>query len=110
MGTDNLFHRRKAKGPRELERKKAKRAPYDKVLIVTEGEKTEPQYFKELKDHYRINSTNIEIDGSSDSSPESVVEYGKKLYEKERGTDAPFDRVYFVFDKDTHHTYQQASE
>ncbi len=108
MGTDNLFHRRKAKGTRELERKKAKRAPYDKVLIVTEGEKTEPQYFKELKNHYRINSANIEIDGSSDSSPESVVEYGKKLYEKERGTDAPFDRVYFVFDKDTHHTYQQA--
>ena len=39
MGTDNLFHNRKAKGKKELERKRARREPYDKVLIVTEGKK-----------------------------------------------------------------------
>ena len=39
MGTDNLFYKRKAKGTRELKRRKHKRAPYDKVLIVTEGKK-----------------------------------------------------------------------
>lgn len=108
MGTDNLFHKRKAKGTRELKREKHKRAPYDKVLIVTEGKKTEPEYFNDLKKYYRINSANIVIDGNSDSSPDSVVKYGKKLYQEERRTGDAFDRVYFVFDKDTHLTYQQA--
>lgn len=49
MGTDNLFHKRKAKGTRELKREKHKRAPYDKVLIVTEGKKTEPEYFSSIR-------------------------------------------------------------
>ncbi|VAW46556.1 hypothetical protein MNBD_GAMMA03-583 [hydrothermal vent metagenome] len=59
MGTDNLHHKRKAKSISNLERKKAKRAPYDRVLIVCEGEKTEPYYFSELIDYYRLNSANI---------------------------------------------------
>lgn len=51
MGTDNLFHKRKAKKAGDLARRKARRAPYAKELIVCEGEKTEPYYFKSLKDH-----------------------------------------------------------
>ena len=108
MGTDNLFHKRRAKRARELERKRARRAPYDKILIITEGGKTEPYYFMELKDYYEINSANIKIDGSGGSSPASVVEYGRKLYRRERDTGDPFDHVYFVFDKDTHPDYQRA--
>ena len=46
MGSDDLFHKRKAKQTRDLKRKKDKRAPYDKVLIVCEGGKTEPNYFQ----------------------------------------------------------------
>jgi hypothetical protein len=108
MGTDNLFHKRKAKQTRDLERQKAKRDPYAKVLVVCEGEQTEPCYFSELKDHYEINSANITVDGSGGSSPISVVEYGKQLYEREKAKGDPFDRVYCVFDKDTHATYQAA--
>ncbi len=108
MGKENRFKKRRPKGARELKRGKHKRERYDKVLIVTEGKKTEPEYFNDLKKYYRINSANIEIDGNSDSSPESVVKYGKKLYEDERSTGDAFDRVYFVFDKDTHLTYPQA--
>ena len=108
MGKENRFQKRSPKGARELKRRKHKRAPYDKVLIVTEGKKTEPEYFNDLKNFYRINSANIEIDGNSASSPESVVKYGKKLYKEKRSTDDAFDRVFFVFDKDSHHTYQQA--
>ena len=108
MGKENRFQKRNPKGARELKREKHKRAPYDKVLIVTEGKKTEPEYFNDLKKYYRINSANIEIDGNSDSSPESVVKYGKKRYKEEHSTGDAFDRVYFVFDKDTHLTYQQA--
>ncbi len=100
--------KRRPKGASELKRRRHKREPYDKVLIVTEGKKTEPEYFSDLKRYYRINTANIKIDGASDSSPASVVNYGKKLYEDERSTGDTFDRVYFVFDKDTHLTYLQA--
>ena len=108
MGKESRFQKRKARGMRELTRREHKQAPYDKVLIVTEGKKTEPEYFNDLKKYYRIHSANIKIDGSGNSSPESVVKYGKKLYEDERSTGDAFDRVYFVFDKDTHLTYPQA--
>ncbi|WP_224217287.1 RloB family protein [Vibrio cholerae] len=47
MGSDNLHHKRKAKAERELSRRKSKRSSYEKVLIVCEGEKTEPNYFNE---------------------------------------------------------------
>ena len=108
MRRESRLQKRKPKGIRELKRREHKRAPYDKVLIVTEGKKTEPEYFEDLKKYYRIHSANIKIDGSGDSSPESVVKYGKKLYEDERSRGDTFDRVYFVFDKDTHLTYPQA--
>ena len=45
MGSEDLFHKRKAKAADSLKRRKAKRSSYDKVLIVCEGEKTEPNYF-----------------------------------------------------------------
>ena len=108
MGTDNLFHKRKAKGNRDLERNKARRAPYAKVLVVCEGSKTEPIYFAELKDYYKINSANITIDGSGGSSPVSVVKYARELYAREKTRGDPYDRVYCVFDKDTHAGYQAA--
>ena len=98
MGKENRFQNCKPRGARELKRREHTRAPYDKVLIVTEGKKTEPEYFNDLKKYYRINSANIEIDGTSDSSPESVVKYGKKLYKEERSTGDAFDHVYFVFE------------
>ena len=108
MGTDNLFHKRKAKQARELARKKAKKAPYDKVLIVCEGEKTEPNYFTGLKDHLELNSANVVVTGECGSSPMSIVRYARQLYREERDAGDPFDKVFCVFDRDTHETYQQA--
>jgi len=108
MGTDNLFHKRKAKKAGDLARRKARRAPYAKVLIVCEGEKTEPYYFKSLKDHYGLNSANVEICGDCDSAPSSIYSYAKQRYREERDAGDSFDQVFCVFDKDTHTTYQQA--
>jgi RloB-like protein len=87
-----------------LERRQPKRSSYDRVLIVCEGSKTEPNYFRELVDHLRLNTANIEIDGDSDPSPKSVVAHAKRRYQQEED----FDRVFCVFDKDEHSTYQQA--
>lgn len=109
MGTDNLFHKRKAKGPNELRRQQPQRASYDKVLIVCEGEKTEPLYFRELIDHYEIHSANVRISGDCGSDPVSVVEHGLKLYNEEKSSKSgAFDRVYCVFDRDDHPNYQHA--
>lgn len=108
MGTDNLHHKRKAKLASALQRQNAKRKPYDKVLIVCEDEKSAVYYFEEVKDHYEINTANIEIDGSCDSAPISVVEHAIKRYKSEAKTDNGFDRVFCVFDKDTHDSYGKA--
>lgn len=108
MGTDNLFHKRKAKQARDLQRRRAMRAAYDKVLIVCEGEKTEPNYFNELKDHYRLNSANIKVTGECDSDPLSVFEYSRQKYREAKDAGDPYDRVYCVFDRDRHTNYLQA--
>lgn len=88
-------------------RRKYIREPYDKVLIVCEGEKTEPNYFNGLKNHLRLKSANVAIVGEG-ATPAKIVERAKKLekLEKERGD--PFDQVYCVFDKDKHTDYQKA--
>ena len=109
MGSDDLFKKRKAKKAHELARRKAKRAPYPRVLIVCEGEKTEPNYFEELKDYYGLNSANIEICGPEcGSDPLSIVGYAQRKYREAIKECNPFDRVYCVFDKDTHAGYAEA--
>ena len=74
MGSEDLHHKRKAKAERELSRRKSKRSSYEKVLIVCEGEKTEPNYFNEQVNHYKLNSANVAVDGKCGSSPKSVFE------------------------------------
>ncbi|MBV1929528.1 MAG: RloB family protein [Gammaproteobacteria bacterium] len=106
MGSDNLFHKRKAKAAGSLERRKSKRSSYDKVLIVCEGEKTEPNYFNELIQFYELNTANVAIDGICGSSPKSVFNRAIDLWQKEDQKGDPFDRVYCVFDKDSHETYE----
>lgn len=87
---------------------KPQRESYAKVLIVCEGEKTEPYYFYELKDHYKLNSANVEICGECGSDPLSIYRYAKRRYREEKEGGDPFDHVFCVFDKDTHANYQSA--
>ena len=53
MGRDNSPRERQR---RQLERKQNRRASYDRVLIVSEGSKTEPNYFKEIRAEFRLHS------------------------------------------------------
>lgn len=108
MGSDNLFHRRKAKRVDQLARRKVRREPCAKVLIVCEGEKTEPLYLNDLKDHYGLNSANVEICGECGSDPRSIFDYAKRRYLIEKRADDPFSSVYCVFDRDNHAHYQSA--
>lgn len=108
MGSEDLFHKRKAKNQQDSVRRNANRKPYDHVLIVCEGEKTEPFYFEEMRVHLDLDSANIKIDGSCDSSPKSVVEYAQELFIKERVKAGNYDRVFCVFDRDQHVTFDYA--
>lgn len=97
MGTDNLFHKRKAKSAKGLQRRAAKRDAYAKVLIVCEGEKTEPHYFHGLRNYYGLNTANVEVCGESGSDPNSVVRFAKQRFREEKDAgDACRRRVAWV--------------
>ncbi|WP_260291414.1 RloB family protein [Sedimenticola hydrogenitrophicus] len=108
MGTDDLFHKRKAKSAARLKRREINRAPYAKVLIVCEGEKTEPNYFNGLRDHYGLNTANVEVCGECGSDPMGIIRHARQRYREEKDAGDTFDGVYCVFDKDTHAHYDQA--
>ena len=107
MGTDNLQHKRKAKKTKDHQRRIASRQPYDRVLIVCEGQKTEPFYFEELRKYYNLHSTNIKITGNCDSSPTSILKKAEELFDDSKKERNPFDKVYCVFDRDDHSCYQE---
>jgi hypothetical protein len=105
MGSDDLFHKRKARKAELHRRKKAGLAPYPRALVVCEGAKTEPNYFGWLRNELGINRANVVIaDKKGGLDPKSLVEYAIDEYNKERD----FDHVYCVFDRDKHTTYQGA--
>lgn len=108
MGSDDLHHKRKARSAKQLARKKESRASYERALIVCEGSKTEPNYFCELVNSLELNTANVEVDGNCGASPISVFNYAKKRYLEEKRTGDGFDRVFCVFDKDSHETYEEA--
>ena len=95
---------RKPHSPRDIKRPPPKHNSRDRVLIICEGSKTEPNYFEELRDHLKLDTAKVEVDGSSGSSPKSVVEYAKRRYLQ----DNEYERIYCVFDQDSHATYGQA--
>lgn len=77
------------------------RQPYDRVLIVCEGSKTECYYFEALRDSLSLHPANIIISLSQGTDPLSIVNFSlEKLHD--------FDRVYCVFDKDAHSNYDEA--
>jgi RloB-like protein len=89
--------------PQSYARRGPTREPYDYVLIVCEGSKTEPRYFQRLKEVFRLSNANIEIARPNATDPRSLVAFAETRL-NERG----FDRVYCVFDRDGHATYTSA--
>lgn len=101
---------------RQLRRKTAKearRASYARVLIVSEGSKTEPLYLREICAAYQLHSANVEVQpGQLGTAPIQVVRYAKQLFEQgdlNKGIrPKSFDQVYAVFDRDDHDSYFNA--
>ncbi|NMX92669.1 MULTISPECIES: RloB family protein [unclassified Pseudomonas] len=103
MGTDNIHHRKKAQS---FERKKPVKEAGKRFLIVCEGEKTEPNYFKEIRHDLRLQTATVEICGECGSDPISVYQHAVDLFEKEKG--ASFDTVFCIIDKDSHKNLDRA--
>ena len=81
MGTDNLFHKRKAKS---YERKPGNKPTRQRLLIVCEGSKTEPHYFKEMRHELRLKTADVTVCGEEcGSDPVSVFNYAVKKFEEE---------------------------
>ncbi|MCW5235909.1 RloB family protein [Verminephrobacter eiseniae] len=98
---------------KQLERKQGRRASYDRILIVSEGSKTEPNYFREIRRAYRLHTANVEVQPSQlGTAPVQVVQYAQALFEDgDRHKNIQrraFEKVYAVFDRDDHGSYFDA--
>lgn len=98
--------KREAKAARK--RKVATRDKIVRFLIVCEGERTEPNYFKELvKDRYsEVRSEEIVGEGRSTCALVKRTEEIRDMLERQR--QLKFDRVWVVFDKDDFNDFNEA--
>lgn len=88
-----------------LSRRRGKKRSYDRMLIVCEGKKTEVNYFTAIRREKRVPNADIEIVPSDyGTQPLQIVEYAIDHF----GRSKAFDKVFAVFDRDDHPTYQNA--
>lgn len=97
--------KRKARELADQRRRPPDREPYDCILIVCEGEKTERNYFEEIRKDLKLSSANIVIpsDGHG-SDPMSVVDFALEKWEEDKS----FDKIYCVIDRDSHTNFPDA--
>jgi len=101
----------KKKTTTHLNRHSAQRKPYDLVLIVCEGQETEPNYLESLREHEDLSSVNVVITRDSHSDPMSVVNYAIQLYEEranEKNPSTLFDKIFCLIDRDEHAKFDAA--
>ena len=97
----------------QLARKSMHRQGYDRVLIVSEGGKTEPHYFAAIRQMLRLPTATVEVRPSAlGTAPIQVVEYAKKIFcegdSHKRIQPRAFECVYAVFDRDAHDSFFEA--
>ena len=91
-------------------RKQGTRDQIVRFLIVCEGKKTEPNYFKAFIDNRWSEVKEIKVAGCGCSTCQLINE-AKKIREKlERERPVSFDRVWLVFDKDEFKDFNKAIE
>jgi RloB-like protein len=108
MGSEDLFHKRKGRAASAVARQKHERMTNKRFLIVCEGTKTEPHYFSGLLTDLRIRSQVVRIAQNDGVSPDRVVAHALDLYNDDAAAGDPYDKVYCVFDRDQHTTFESA--
>lgn len=87
-------------------RRENTRTAHARILIVCEGEKTEPNYFEAIRQKLRLPSVDIRVMQSSfGTAPKQVVDCALETLEKE---EYERDFVFCVFDQDSHHSFVEA--
>ena len=76
------------------------RTPKYYYLIVCEGEKTEPNYFKSLKEDLPKGIVDVDILGEGFNTL-SIIQEAKDALAKSKTTFRPYDKVWVVFDRDS---------
>jgi hypothetical protein len=99
---------------RDFRRRKAKRIPKFRILVVCEGLVTEPDYIRKFQHHVRNPRVHVEVPKTS-GAPITVVQKAQELREEaarlaaqERDENLKFDSVWAVFDVDSHTTLEEA--
>lgn len=94
---------RKQRKINDLKRQEAFKEPRKSILIVCEGEKTEPIYFKRLNSKLRLKMVDVEIFGEG-AAPITVVDCAIKLRKERRDiakrslTKTEYEVIYCVID------------
>ena len=71
------------RGPhRTVKRRPPRRAPQERVLVVCEGEYTEPRYFAALRDHLRLNT--LVVKPTKGVDPRTLVNMASKEAQREK--------------------------
>lgn len=92
----------------DVGRRSASREPHERVLIVCEGERTEPAYLRDLVDCCRAGTAGVEVEGCG-WDPHKVVRPAKTRQNREKRRGERYDEVYCVFDRDEHPNFNDAS-
>lgn len=94
MSRDDWCNRRRRQ-PRPYRTIETRGAPKQSLLIVCEGQRTEPNYFKA----FEVKSANITVEGTGCNTV-SLVEKTHKLVQQYKRDGLIFDQVWCVFDRD----------
>jgi hypothetical protein len=84
----------------DLERRKPTIEPRERILIVCEGDKTEPYYFLGLRERLRLSAVEVRVCGEEcDSAARNVVDYAVTLLDGVKVSESSlFDMVWCVVD------------
>ena len=100
----------------KVQRRRPSRNPRRRILLLCEGERTEPEYFKDLKRYHRTHLLEIVVD-EYHGVPWSLVKKAVKkkkaaASEARRKKDAflAYDEVWCVFDVDEHPNLHDARQ
>lgn len=107
MAAKDLFSKRQPSNTKGSRPEAPVRTPAPRVLLVCEGEKTEPTYFHDLIRSWGL-STQVKVGKNDTSSPDRVVERAQALQAQAQREGDAFDAVYCVFDRDAHERFPDA--
>jgi hypothetical protein len=94
-----------ARGGRRYARRRGTAEGEAAILVVTEGEKTEPIYLEQLRRRLHLTATRIEVVQAAGTDPRSVVTSAIDLkktrhHEALRGEGVDYSEVWVVFDSE----------